>query len=837
MGIVYRAQDTRLDRTVALKFLPIEWCQEGLLRERFTREARAASNLDHPHICTVFDIGESPEGQLFIAMAYCPGETLKERILRGPMPIDDAIKIAIQIGEALESAHENGIVHRDIKPANILITDRDQVKIVDFGLAKLAGEATVTRQGSVIGTPAYMSPEQATGEEVDGRSDVWAIGAVLYEMVAGRRAFAADNEQAILLAITTADPTPVDTIRPEIPAELHRIIRRCLKRQPHDRYQTARQLVADLKRLRGDSTPAEIVTQTLPSFSRARRRHTLTRRVLPAAVVVAAVALAVTLYPTLSTPTTRHVLVLPFNSVGGDDHLAYLCHGLLDTVTAKLSELQRFRSAISVVPTSEVRSRKVQSAEDAHKIFGVDLVVTGSVMRSGDSLRIPLELIDASSLRQIRSRLITTEVTTDFVLQDKVSAAIEEMLDLELGAAERQALKIGGTSNAEAAELYLEARGYAGREPTATQLTTAMTLYRQALEIDPDYADAMIQLANSCQRRFDLEHDTIWLEHGANYARRAVSVAPDLPAAQLVAGRLELANQSHQIAIDHLNRAVELDPLHLEAYVYLADAYEAVGQAQAAEDTMARAIRTGPDDWLTYHKIGRFYYYERNDPARAAEYFKMVIDLLPDNGVGYTAYGGCLFQLGDRAGAREQLERAVAIGSDYEAFANLGTVEFYDSDFDAAARLYRAALDIDDSDYLVWIGLGEALRFGGGTGQEVREAYRQAADQVVRRLESDPDNLELQIDLASLQLQLDHRDDATAIISRLPLDEVTSPHLMYALAEIFEVLGQRGEALGWIERALEEGYPLHVIEDYAAFDDLRSDPQFAEIAAKFRENE
>ncbi len=210
MGIVYRAQDTRLDRTVALKFLPMEWCQEALLRERFTREARAASTLDHPHICTVFDIDETPEGQLFIAMAYCPGETLKERILRGPMPIDEAIDIAIQIGEALGAAHEGGTVHRDIKPANILITDRDQVKVVDFGLAKLAGEATVTRQGSVIGTPAYMSPEQATGEEADGRSDLWALGTVLYEMVTGRRAFAADHEQAILLAITTSDPTPIE---------------------------------------------------------------------------------------------------------------------------------------------------------------------------------------------------------------------------------------------------------------------------------------------------------------------------------------------------------------------------------------------------------------------------------------------------------------------------------------------------------------------------------------------------------------------------------------------------------------------------------------------------
>jgi serine/threonine-protein kinase len=835
MGIVYRAQDTRLDRTVALKFLPMEWCQESLLRERFTREARAASNLDHPHICTVFDIGETPEGQLFIAMAYCPGETLKERILRGPMPIEEAIGIAIQIGEALESAHEGGIVHRDIKPANILITDRDQVRVVDFGLAKLAGEATVTRQGSVIGTPAYMSPEQATGAEVDGRSDLWALGVVLYEMVTGRRAFAADNEQAILLAITTSDPTPIDTLRSEVPAELQRIIRRCLKRKPQDRYRSAAELVADLRRFRGDPTPTEIVTQTMPSAEQARRWWYVKRRVLPVAATAAALILLATLYTALNRPQTRHLLVLPFNSPGEDAQITLLCHGLLDTVTAKLSELRRFRSALSVVPTSEVRGRKVQSAEDAHRIFGVDLVVTGSVMRSGNTLRIPLELIDAAKLRQMRSRLLTTEVSAEFVLQDRVAATVEEMLDLELGVAERQALALGGTSNAEAAELFLEARGHAGKEPTAVHLTRAMTLYRQALDIDPDYADAMVQLADACDERYQLEEDSIWLEHGANYARRAVAVAPDLPAAQLAAGRFEVANASHRKAIDHLERAIALDPLGLKAYLYLADAYEALGEPQAAEESMARAVRTAPEDWLTYYNIGRFYYVERYDAARAKSYFEKVIELLPERSVGYSALGGCHFYLGDRERAREHLERAVEIGSDYEAFANLAALEFYDGRFVEAARLYEDALEIDDRDYMVWNGLGEARRFGGGAPNSVREAYQGAADRVARRLESDPDNLGLLIDWASIFLQLEEQTEAEDIIDRLPLDEITSPDMMYTLAEIFEVLGERAEALTWIERALQASYPLSVIEDYAAFDDLRSDPRFVVLAEAYKE--
>jgi tetratricopeptide (TPR) repeat protein/TolB-like protein len=830
MGIVYRAQDTRLDRTVALKFLPMEWCQEPLLRERFSREAKAASNLDHPHICTVFDIGETPEGQLFIAMAYCPGETLKDRILRGPMPIEDAVNIGIQIGDALGSAHEGGIVHRDIKPANILITDRDQVRVVDFGLAKLAGEAAVTRQGSVIGTPAYMSPEQATGDEVDGRSDVWALGIVLYEMVAGRRAFAADNEQAILLAITTSDPTPIDTLRPEVPAELQRIIRRCLKRNPEDRYQSAAQLVADLRRFRGEPTPTEIVTQTLPSADTARRSWRVKHRALTIAAAAVALILAATLYTTLSQPQARHLVVLPFNTPGGDEQISLLCDGLLDTVTAKLSEFRRFGSAFSVVPTSEVRGRNVKTAEDARRIFGVDLVLTGSVMRSGNTLRIPIELIDAEELRQKRTRLLTTEVSAEFVLQDRVVAAIEEMLDLELDVADHQALALGGTNNAEAAELYLEARGHAGKEPTAVQLTKAMTLYRQALDIDPDYADALVQLADTCEQRYQLDGDAIWLEHGANYALRAVAVAPDLPAAQLAAGRFEFGNSSYRKAVDHLQRAIVLDPLGISAYLYLAEAYEALGEQEAAESAMARAVRTAPEDWLTYYEIGRFFYSVRGDFEGATGYFRQVIELIPESSIGYSALGSCLFYLGDRDGARKHLEEAVAIGSDYDAFANLATLEFYEENFSKAIELYESALDMDDGDYLVWFGLGEARRFGGSSADSAREAYQEAADRVALRLEVSPEDPGLLIDRASILIQLDQRTEARAIIDRLPLEAISAPEMMFALAEIFEVLGNRNEALRWIERALQSGYPLNVIDDYAAFKDLRADPRYQTLA-------
>jgi tetratricopeptide (TPR) repeat protein/TolB-like protein len=828
MGVVYRAQDTRLDRTVALKFLPAEWSGEPLLRERFSREARAASALDHPHICTIFEIDETPEGQLFIAMAYCPGETLKQRMQRGPVAIDDAVDIAIQIGDALQNAHDAGIVHRDIKPANILITDRNQVKIVDFGLAKHSGELAVTRQGSVVGTPAYMSPEQANGDEVDGRSDIWAIGAVLYEMLAGRRAFAADHERAILLAITTSDPTPIDDLRPEVPAELLRIVRRCLKRDLGERYQNAGQLLADLRRYRGETFPAEIATVTLPSVSAAHHRSLFKHRLLPALAAVAVVVLAAMLYPTFSATGTRHLLVLPFNCPGDDAEAQILCVGLLDTVSAKLTELRRFQSSLAVVPASEVRGQRVQSADMAHRIFGVDLVVSGSVLRESNSLRIPIELVDATRLRQLRSRTITTDEMAGFVLQDRVVAVIEEMLDVELGAEERQALMAGGTSSAEAGELYLEARGRTGEDPSEGQLTQAMTLYRQALDLDPEYTEAMVRLADACELRYDLSHDPIWLQHGTDYARRAVAAAPDLPAAQLIAGRFELENSSYQEAIDHLQRAITLDPLGLSAYMYLADAYKGIGDPESADAAVDRAIRTGPEDWQTYYDLGVFFY-ERFELERAAGYFQRVVDLLPDGSIGYTALGGILIHLGDRARAREMLEKSVDIGPTYDGYNNLGTLEFYEGRYAEAASSYEIALELDDRDYSVWNNYAEALALNDADSHRARDAYERAAELAEEYLAEHPENTTALIDLASFHLHLGNDGKARKVLDLVLTLEIQDPSSMVAVADVLERLGDRASALEWIEKSLLAGYPLELIEDYAAFNSLVSDPAFGRL--------
>jgi len=555
--------------------------------------------------------------------------------------------------------------------------------------------------------------------------------------------------------------------------------------------------------------------------------------VLPAAAAVAVVVLAAILYDFPKPDRTQHLVVLPFNCPAEDTASELMCIGLLDTVTAKLAELRRFRSSLSVVPASDVRAGNVSSAEMAHSVFGVDLVVTGSVLRQSDLVRIPVQLVDAVTVRQLQARTVTTEKTADFVLQDRVVETIEDMLNLELGADERQALRVGGTSSAEAAELFLEARGRTPTAPTEDQLTHAMGLYRRALDLDPNYADAMVQLAGACRQRFELTKEPIWLEHGSDYARRAINVAPDLPAAHLAAGRFALDTGSHQAAIEHLERTLTLDPLNIRAYVSLADAQQASGNSEEAEETLERAVRTGPDNWSTFQELGRLYF-ERGEWERAAGYFRRVVELLPDSSIGYTSLGGCYLYLGDLKAARENLARAVEIGTGYWAHSNLATLEYWEGHYQRAADLYVQALEMDESDYRLWNNVGEALRqLVIPDLQGALTAYRRAAELVTARLETTPDDVGLLIDLASYRVQLGDEVAARDLLARILTLGVTGSQEMFDLAAVYEELGERADAIDWLGRALEAGFPLQMIESYDVFEELREDPRYADLVAAY----
>ena len=393
MGLVYKAQDTRLKRLVALKLLPPELTRDKTAKERFFQEAQAASALDHPNICTIHEIDETPDGQLYLVMAYYEGETLKEKIEHGPLPFTDAIDAAVQVGQGLAKAHEAGITHRDIKPANLMLTVDGTVKILDFGLAKLAGAEGITQTGTALGTVAYMSPEQLRGQEVDQRSDIWSLGVVTYEMVAGQRPFKGEQLQAVSVGILQSQPAPLTGSRTGVPLELERVVDRALAKAVADRYQTVADLLSELR---------------------------MVKRALDSGATAAAGA-------EKSVPS---IAVLPFSNMSPDPEQEYFCDGIAEELIDALARLEGLR----VVARTSAFQFKGQALDvgEIGKRLKVGTVLEGSVRKAGNRLRINAQLINTSDGYHLWSERYDRQMDDVFAVQDEIARSVVEKLKVKL---------------------------------------------------------------------------------------------------------------------------------------------------------------------------------------------------------------------------------------------------------------------------------------------------------------------------------------------------------------------------------------------------------------------
>jgi serine/threonine protein kinase/Flp pilus assembly protein TadD len=698
MGVVYSARDSVLDRAVALKFLPADALQDKFSLDRFLREARAAAALNHPNICTVHEIGEDAENQPFIVMEFLEGDTLKNLISGRPLRTERILDISLQVADALDHAHTRGITHRDIKPANIFVLQSGQAKILDFGLAKLTArlpassessthgpphashadpQDTLTSAGASMGTVAYMSPEQARGDSLDARSDLFSFGAVLYEMATGIQAFRGATSAVVFNAIFNTHPGPATSVNPELPAGLETIVSKALEKDREFRYQSAAEMRSDLKRLKRDLDPGRVIPSRRgpgsPGFPSRRAER-----------------------------PQNSVAVLYFENLSTAKEDEYLRDGMTEDIITELANIKNLK----VFPRPAMlpyRDKPVTAPQVGHELQA-SYVLGGSLRRSGNRLRITAQLVETRSGHTVWAQRFDREMADVFEVQDEIARSIAQAFRINLSPQEEKKIASKPTENSVAYDYYLRGRSYARRE----SLEFALQMYEQAIRLDPNFALAHAGVAYICGIIYEVrEHDPKWVDRGDAACNRAMELDPNLPEALVARARILYSQQKHDEAIDLAHGAIGIKPDCEGVYNILGRAYFASGRFEEAATLIEKAIEANGDDYNVYipftnalERLGRFAELDRYremevrmlerqlelvpedvrarsllaaDYANsgraddAARHLEMTIALRPnDSNVLYNA--ACTYGiLGKKAETLELLRRALAAG--YANFA------------------------------------------------------------------------------------------------------------------------------------------------------------------------
>jgi serine/threonine protein kinase/Tfp pilus assembly protein PilF len=652
MGVVYEAEDLNLGRHVALKFLPPDLARDPQTLERFRREARAASALNHPNICTIHEIAQADDGgEQFIVMEMLSGQTLKHRLQSGALPLEQLLENAVQIADALDAAHSEGIVHRDIKPANIFITRRGTAKVLDFGLAKLTGkpeaslgegatiDANLTSPGSTVGTIAYMSPEQARGEALDRRSDLFSFGTVLYEMSTGRMAFGGNTSALVFDAILHKAPTSPVRINPDLPAELEHIINKSLEKDPALRYQSAAEILADLRRLRRDSSSAQVKATTDSQPAQHNRKMLFAGVGVVALLVILAAAFFIFRGQSEGKEISS-IAVLPFVNTGNDPNTEYLSDGITESLINSLSQLPN----LAVMARSSVFRYKGRDIDPqaVAKDLKVQAVVTGRVVQRGDQIIVSSELIDARTNRNLWGDRYDRKMSDLLSVQQDITGAISSHLRERLSTEPKKTVTHGGTSDPEAYQLYLKGLYHWGRR-TPESLEKSKDYFNQAIQRDPNYALAYVGLADyynvvsdyspvpdseagpkarvAAEKALAID-DSLAEAHaslaGAHWSmleyaaterefQRALELNSNYANAHHWYGLFLSWDARHTEAISHLRRAVELDPLNLQYNANLGQGLGNARQYDASVEQLKKTLDMDPNFAQAHAQLARIY--------------------------------------------------------------------------------------------------------------------------------------------------------------------------------------------------------------------------------------
>ncbi|HEY1240950.1 MAG TPA: protein kinase [Bryobacteraceae bacterium] len=794
MGVVYKARDTRLGRLVAIKFLAPRLADSPRARERFLREARIISTLNHPHVAVIHEVEES-DGRIFLVFEHLPGGSL---MTRPPRTLAHALEYALQLADALAAAHRHGVVHRDVKPSNILFTEDDTLKLADFGLARQTQDIHLTAVGMPMGTPAYMSPEQFQGAEADARSDVYSLGLVVYELVTGTL------------------PQPGHTLA--VPPQLQPILERALQTDPGRRYQNASEMAADLRgaAVQLESvTGAETVSLKIPPHRRAVWA-------LPLLIVVSLLLVDHAPVRSGQVSSAEQLVVLPFAN-DGDPSWRVFCDGLTDTLSASLTRLENTNGSIRIAPADAVRRHSIATSSDARRMLGARLAITGTLRPETAGVRLTLRLVDTRDSRPLGVQ--TASFASDQLpfVQEWAVAGVARMLEIPGIREDSTALDAYRARQPGAYEFYLQGRGYLSHYDVPEDLANAVAAFHKALQRDPRYALAEAGMAEALWRTWRTTKDPQWLEQAAASAARARQLNDRLAPVHVILGRIESSRGRNQEALRAFRRALDFEPLNPGAHAGLGGVWTSMGNLGEAEAAYRKVIELRPREWPGYNDLAAFYTEQHRFPE-AETVFQQMIALAPENVVGYQNLGGCYLMMARYTEAASVLERALALQPTGPAYSNLGTAYYYEGRYAEAAAAMEKAREQRPADYLLWGNLGDAYWFAPGQRGRAPQAWRSAVELARTQLRVNPSDPQVRSSLAVYEAHLGERAAALAEIARSRRNLPTNGRVLVKAARVYELCGLRQEALKALHAAMESGESPENLRREPEFAALRLDP-------------